>query len=236
MSDDDDMVEHESGEAGSSLWYPGEAGQVKKSGHILMKGDKPCKVIDIKVSKTGKHGHGKCRFTAIDIFDGSKHEVRFGFKRLLRQGSGWPSLTASSGGAVEEAGWADRYAAGRRVDGGRPLGMRVSSTVVCVAKPTYHASLATCSQDIIPSTHTAHLPFVNRAEYTVIGIEDGYLQMMTDDGDMKEDLQLPTYPEGLDDDLEKAIQAAEDEGKQVVVSVISAMDKEAVTSFKTVEV
>ncbi len=161
---DDDMVEHEGGDAGASTWYPGEAGQVKKGGHILMKGDKPCKVIDIKVSKTGKHGHGKCRFTAIDIFDGSKHE------------------------------------------------------------------------DIIPSTHTAHLPFVNRAEYTVIGIEDGYLQMMTDDGDMKEDLQLPTWPEGLGDDLEAAIQSAEDEGKQVVVSVISAMEKEAVTSFKTVEV
>ena len=44
MSDDDDMVAHESGDAGASNWYPGEAGQVKKSGHILMKGDKPCKV------------------------------------------------------------------------------------------------------------------------------------------------------------------------------------------------
>ena len=41
---DDDMVAHESGDAGASTWYPGEAGQVKKSGHILMKGDKPCKV------------------------------------------------------------------------------------------------------------------------------------------------------------------------------------------------
>ena len=107
---DDDMVEHEAGDAGASLEYPLEAGQVKKNGHIIMKGDKPCKVriatpdqqlfahsprpvpapaarsarwpepsssrqvIDIKVSKTGKHGHGKCRFTAIDIFDGSKHE------------------------------------------------------------------------------------------------------------------------------------------------------------------
>jgi translation initiation factor 5A len=161
---DDDMVEHEAGEAGASTWYPGEAGQVKKGGHILMKGDKPCKVIDIKVSKTGKHGHGKCRFTAIDIFDGSKHE------------------------------------------------------------------------DIIPSTHTAHLPFVNRAEYTVIGIEDGYLQMMQDDGEMKEDLTLPTYPEDLGSQLEEAIATAEATGKTVVVSVISAMEKEAVTSFKTVEV
>ena len=44
MSDDDDMVAHDTGDAGASVWYPGEAGQVKKSGHILMKGDKPCKV------------------------------------------------------------------------------------------------------------------------------------------------------------------------------------------------
>ena len=39
-----------------------------------MKGDKPCKVIDIKVSKTGKHGHAKCKFVAIDIFTGAKKE------------------------------------------------------------------------------------------------------------------------------------------------------------------
>ena len=70
-----------------------------------------------------------------------------------------------------------------------------------------------------------------------MGIEDGYLQLMNDDtGDLKEDLQLPTYPEGLGDDLEAAVEAAEADGKQVVVSVISAMEKEAVVSFKTVEV
>ena len=114
---------------------------------MIMKGDRPCKVIDIKVSKTGKHGHAKCRFTAIDIFDGSKHE------------------------------------------------------------------------DIVPSTHTAHVPVVTRMEYQVIGLEDGYLQLMTDDGEMKEDLQPPTYPEGLGADLEAAIEAAEDEGLTVVVSV-----------------
>ena len=158
------MVEHESGEAGASTWYPGEAGQVKKGGHILMKGDKPCKVIDIKVSKTGKHGHGKCRFTAIDIFDGSKHE------------------------------------------------------------------------DIIPSTHTAHIPFVTRKEYNVIGIDDeDFISMMNDDGDMKEDLQPPNWPEKLGDDLREAITEAEESGKTVVVSVIGAMGKEQITSFKVVE-
>ena len=106
-----------------------------------MKGDKPCKVIDIKVSKTGKHGHAKCRFTAIDIFDGSKHE------------------------------------------------------------------------DIVPSTHTAHVPVVTRMEYQVIGLEDGYLQLMTDDGDVvklqtigrfqRETITVPEGPQSFEelDDL-----------------------------------
>lgn len=59
---------------------------------------------------------------------------------------------------------------------------------------------------------------------------------MTDGGDMKEDLSLPAWPEELGAQLEAAITTAEDEGKTVVVSVISSMEKEAVTSFKVVEV
>ena len=53
---------------------------------------------------------------------------------------------------------------------------------------------------------------------------------------MKEDLSLPAWPEELGAQLEAAITTAEDEGKTVVVSVISSMEKEAVTSFKVVEV
>jgi translation initiation factor 5A len=41
--------------------------------YIMIKG-KPCKVVNIAVSKTGKHGHAKCNFTAIDIFTGKKLE------------------------------------------------------------------------------------------------------------------------------------------------------------------
>jgi hypothetical protein len=59
---------------------------------------------------------------------------------------------------------------------------------------------------------------------------------MKDDGDMKEDLGLPTWPDGLGSDLEAAIGAAEEAGTTVVVSVITSMEKEAVTSFKVVEV
>jgi translation initiation factor 5A len=40
---------------------------------MLIKG-KPCKVLSISTSKTGKHGHAKCNFTAQDIFTGKKCE------------------------------------------------------------------------------------------------------------------------------------------------------------------
>jgi translation initiation factor 5A len=40
---------------------------------MMIKG-KPCKVLSISVSKTGKHGHAKCNFLAVDIFTGKKLE------------------------------------------------------------------------------------------------------------------------------------------------------------------
>ena len=39
----------------------------------MIKG-RPCKVLSISVSKTGKHGHAKCNFLAVDIFTGKKLE------------------------------------------------------------------------------------------------------------------------------------------------------------------
>lgn len=41
--------------------------------YMMIKGF-PCKVLSISVSKTGKHGHAKCNFTAVDIFTGKKLE------------------------------------------------------------------------------------------------------------------------------------------------------------------
>merc|ERR1712151_1388672 len=52
---------------------PCEAGQIKKGGYMMIKG-RPCKILSISVSKTGKHGHAKCNFTATDIFTGKKLE------------------------------------------------------------------------------------------------------------------------------------------------------------------
>ena len=61
------------GEAGASETIPMEAGQIRKGGMIMIKGQ-PCKVSEVSTSKTGKHGHAKCNFIAYNIFNNKKLE------------------------------------------------------------------------------------------------------------------------------------------------------------------
>merc|ERR1711904_505305 len=72
MADEDYRVDA-AGDAGAAHTKPMEAGQVRKGGFIMIKG-KPCKVLDVSTSKTGKHGHAKCHFVASNIFTGKKQE------------------------------------------------------------------------------------------------------------------------------------------------------------------
>lgn len=69
----DENFEFEATAAGASVTFPMEAGSLRKGGHAMLKG-KPCKLVDIAVSKTGKHGHAKANITGIDIFTGKKYE------------------------------------------------------------------------------------------------------------------------------------------------------------------
>ena len=71
MADHDDF---ETTDAGASLTYPKQAGELKKGDLIVMKEKFPCKIVSISTSKTGKHGHAKANITAIDIFTGKKYE------------------------------------------------------------------------------------------------------------------------------------------------------------------
>ncbi|KAI9216314.1 eukaryotic translation initiation factor 5A-2 [Blastocladiella britannica] len=59
--------------AGASLTYPMQCSALRKSGHVVIKG-RPCKIVDMSTSKTGKHGHAKVHMVAIDIFTGKKLE------------------------------------------------------------------------------------------------------------------------------------------------------------------
>lgn len=68
--------EHETFEnvqSGASLTYPMQCSALRKGGHVCIKG-RPCKVIEMSTSKTGKHGHAKVHLVAVDIFTGKKLE------------------------------------------------------------------------------------------------------------------------------------------------------------------
>ncbi|KGN62994.1 eukaryotic translation initiation factor 5A-2 [Cucumis sativus] len=72
MSDEEHHFESKA-DAGASKTFPQQAGTIRKNGYIVIKG-RPCKVVEVSTSKTGKHGHAKCHFVAIDIFTGKKVE------------------------------------------------------------------------------------------------------------------------------------------------------------------
>lgn len=72
---DDAQHEHtfESADAGASTTYPQQCSALRKGGFVVIK-SRPCKIVEMTTSKTGKHGHAKVHLTAIDIFNGRKLE------------------------------------------------------------------------------------------------------------------------------------------------------------------
>jgi translation initiation factor 5A len=134
--------------SGASLTYPMQCSALRKNGHVVIKG-RPCKIVDMSTSKTGKHGHAKVNLVAIDIFTGKKCE------------------------------------------------------------------------DVSPSTHNMEVPNVNRNEYTLINIDDGFLSLMDGDGNMKDDVKLPEGEIGSQ--IEEYFENADGD---VLVTVVSAMGEE----------
>lgn len=79
------------------------------------------------------------------------------------------------------------------------------------------------------STHNMDVPNVTRVEYTLTDIDEGYLVLMDDSGDIKEDLTLP--PNDLGPEIQNAFDNLKDE-KEILVTVLGACDKEQVISYK----
>lgn len=65
--------EFESTTSGASDTYPQQCSALRKNGFVVLKG-KPCKIVDMTTSKTGKHGHAKVHLVGLDIFSGKKCE------------------------------------------------------------------------------------------------------------------------------------------------------------------
>ncbi|TDL26783.1 eukaryotic translation initiation factor 5A-2 [Rickenella mellea] len=154
MSDDESHNQvFETSGSGASLTFPIQCSALRKGGHVVIKG-RPCKIVDMSTSKTGKHGHAKVHLVAIDIFTGKKLE------------------------------------------------------------------------DISPSTHNMDAPNVRRDEYQLVNIDEGFLNLMTNDGTPKDDVKVP---EG---DLGKEITEGFNDGKDLLVTVVSAMGEEQAISSK----
>lgn len=139
----------------ASTTYPMQCSALRKNGYVMIK-SRPCKIVEMSTSKTGKHGHAKVHLVGIDIFNGKRYE------------------------------------------------------------------------DLCPSTHNIDVPNVQRIDFQLIDIsDDGFVTLMTDKGDTRDDLRLP--------DGELAAKIREEFAKEdntVLVTVIKAVNEESIIACK----
>jgi translation initiation factor 5A len=154
MAEEHDVT-FDSADAGASLTYPMQCSALRKNGFVVIKG-RPCKIVDMSTSKTGKHGHAKVHLVAIDIFTAKKYE------------------------------------------------------------------------DLSPSTHNMDVPNVSRREYQLLDIsDDGFLNLMDEDGVLKDDVRMPDGEIG--DKINKLFKVDE---KDTNVIVLTSMGEEAAVEAK----
>ncbi|XP_020259462.1 eukaryotic translation initiation factor 5A-2-like [Asparagus officinalis] len=85
-------------------------------------------------------------------------------------------------------------------------------------------------EDIVPSSHNCDVPHVNRTDYQLIDVsEDGFVSLLTKNGNTKDDLRLPT-----DDNLLTQICDGFADGKDLVVTVMTTMGEEQICALKDI--
>ena len=140
-------------DSGGSTTYPTQCSALRKNGHVVIKG-RPCKIVEMSTSKTGKHGHAKVNLVGIDIFNNKKYE------------------------------------------------------------------------DMCPSTHNIDVPNIKRTDYQLLNIDNDFMSLMSDNGDVREDLRCP------DGELGKEILSKFENGDEFIVSVLAAMGEECAVAIK----
>ncbi|KAI7629181.1 hypothetical protein KC319_g13353 [Hortaea werneckii] len=83
-------------------------------------------------------------------------------------------------------------------------------------------------EDLSPSTHNMDVPNVRRQEYQLVDVsDDGFLNLLTDSGDEKNDVKVPEGDVGA-----KIQKLFTEEEKDVNVIVLTAMGEEAAIDAK----
>jgi translation initiation factor 5A len=85
----------------------------------------------------------------------------------------------------------------------------------------------------MPSSHNVDVPYIKRTEYSILAVdEQGYCSLMhTTTNELRSDIKLP---DDTDDDLvlSKDLKTAIDDGKNILITVLSAMGIEKIVEFK----
>lgn len=85
-------------------------------------------------------------------------------------------------------------------------------------------------EDMSPSTHNMDVPIVKRSEYNLIDVtEEGYISLMDDQGEVRDDLHCNNNPELFDE-----IKRKFDAGDELMITVLKAMGKEVPLAIKPV--
>jgi len=85
-------------------------------------------------------------------------------------------------------------------------------------------------EDMSPSTHNMEVPNVQRKEYTLIDVtSEGFLSLMSEDGDVRDDLHCNDRRELLEE-----IQKKFEDGDEMMITVLSAMGKEQPMAIKPI--
>ena len=133
--------------------------KLKKGGYVMIQ-NRPCRAVDIAVSKPGKHGHAKASIIGADIFTGRRYNI------------------------------------------------------------------------CLPTSHEIEVPFVDRQDYELINIEDNHTQLLTRDGNLREDVDIPEEGNEIRDRILKLFNKANNTGAQVIVTVITSMGESLIADCK----
>ena len=99
-------------------------------------------------------------------------------------------------------------------------------------------------EELCPSTHSIDFPIVTKKYWIITGIQDdNYALLMNDNGDMREDLQLPNVSYKTDDDIKNSELIKEycdmvDNGNSIDIycTILSAVGKEKITEIRKKDV